>query len=81
MAENEITDAQIDAVLTVMAEEGVALPFGACSRNYVTADSAGEERERQLAALRAADAEADAQNRDVIRRVLRSAMEAGPGHG
>jgi hypothetical protein len=71
----DITDAQVDAALAVLSEE-MTLPYGACVAHYVSADSRGEERARQLAALRAADEEAEVKNRAVVRRVLQAAKEA-----
>jgi hypothetical protein len=70
-----VTDAQVDAVLNAMSEEGLTLPYGPAScGEYVSADSTGDERARQLAALRAADDEADAENRAVVRRLLQVAL-------
>lgn len=76
---SEITNAQIDAAMDVLSEECVTLPYGAHVAYYVSADSRGEERDQQLAALRAADAEAEAKNRAVVRRALQAAREADRG--
>lgn len=73
--ESPITDAQIDAAMEVFSEEGVTLPYSASVQYYVSADSEGEERARQLAALRAADAEGEEKNRTVVRRALQAARD------
>jgi hypothetical protein len=72
---DEITDAQVDAALDVLSEE-MELPYMARVANYVTADSRGDERAQQLAALRAANADAEAKNRALVRRALQAAQEA-----
>lgn len=71
----DFTDAQVDAALAVLGEE-MDLPYMARIANYVTPDSEGDERAQQLAALRAADEEAEAQNRALVRRALQAAKEA-----
>lgn len=65
------TEAQIDAVLAALHEEGFQPPYGANVRFYVSADSRGDERVKQLAALKAADDEAEAKNREAVRQALR----------
>lgn len=65
------TEDQIDTVLAALQEEGFQPPYGASARNYVSAESRGEERVRQLAALKAADNEAEAKNREAVRQALR----------
>lgn len=76
MSGNEgITDAQVDAALAVLGEE-MELPYGARIENYVSADSEGDERAQQLAALQAADRDATERNRALVRRALQAAKEA-----
>lgn len=65
------TEAQIDALLDALLEQGFQPPYGANVRYYVSADSRGEERAQQLAALKRADNEAEAKNREAVRQALR----------
>lgn len=65
------TETQIDVVLAALQEEGFQPPYGAHVQFYVSAESRGEERAQQLAALRAADNEAEAKNREAVRQALR----------
>lgn len=78
--ESPITDAQIDAAMEVFSEEGVTLPYSARIENYVSADSEGDERAQQLAALKAADEEAEVKNRALVRRVLQAALPIPDEH-
>jgi hypothetical protein len=48
-------------------------PYFARARDYVHPGSIGEERERQVEFLAAADREADAKNRAAVKRVLQAA--------
>lgn len=74
---DEITDTQVDAAIAVLDEGGTVLPYMARIANYVSPDSEGDERAQQLAALKAADEDAEAKNRDVVRRALQAALAAG----
>lgn len=70
------TGAQIDAAMSVL----MPMAYGpVCSRDYVTDDSTGDERDRQFAAMRAADDEAEQLNRDLVRRALRAAANVPRG--
>lgn len=69
------TDAQIDAAIAVLREE-MPLAYGpARSCDYVSDGSTGAKLEAELAALRAADEEAEQQNRDLVRRALIAARD------
>lgn len=74
----EPTEAQVDAILAVLSDE-VGLPHMARSRDFIAGPNeppAGPERDAALAALRAADDDADARNRDFARRVARAVLTA-----
>jgi len=74
-----LTDTQVDSALRVWREEA-ASPYGpARISDYVTSPTEpppGPERDAALAALRAADAECEAMNRDLMRRAILAALES-----
>jgi len=74
----EPTDAQIDAAFAVLSAE-VMMPYAADVSDYISSPSdppAGLKRDEALAALRAADEQAEEQNRAVVRRALTAALNA-----
>ena len=56
------------------ARDEIGLPFAASVQDYVSPASVGKEREQQLAALRAADEEADARNRQAVKAIVDAAQ-------
>lgn len=70
MTSNSLTDEQADIILVALSREGFELPFMARSRDYETAE-----------ALRAADDEAQRENRAALRRAFGSAVVAGRSGG
>lgn len=69
----QVTDEMINRAWAVLREE-IAPPYMAHVNDYVTEDSRGERREREIAALKEADQEADSRNRDLVRRALDAAL-------
>lgn len=71
----EPTEAQIDAAYRVLRQE-IIMPHWADIHDYIVSEDepSGEEREKALARLRAADEEAERENRDIVRRALRAAL-------
>jgi len=69
-----VSEEMITAAYDALCDQGFTEPYGASVDNYVTTDSAGEERRQQLQALNAADEKADRQNREAVRAVLIEAM-------
>lgn len=70
------TDDQLDTLLVALAREGFELPYMARSQDYFPEGQPhpdAREQDEAVAALRAADAEADRRNRDALRRALASA--------
>lgn len=66
------SDAAIEAASKVLGDVA-GLPYMARARDYVSEESTGEDRARELAALRAADEEAERQNAEFVRRLLAAA--------
>jgi len=56
-----VTDDEADRILTALAQEGFSMPYMAHVQDYP-----------EVQELRAADAKAQQQNRDALRRVARS---------
>ena len=75
-AGHPVSDAMIERAWDVLSEAG-AMPHKVWARDYVSEGSTGEQREREIAALQAADAEADRLNREMIRRALEAALGTG----
>jgi hypothetical protein len=72
------TEAQIDAALEVLREE-VPMPYAASIDDFIASPTdppRGPARDAALAALRSADEEAEAKNRDLVRRALVAALNA-----
>lgn len=75
-----MSEEMIDAALAVLYEEWTP-PFGTRSRDFIQSPESpppGPERDEALAALRAADDEADRLTRDLIRRTLIAALTTPP---
>jgi hypothetical protein len=70
---SSVTEEMIDRAWAVLREE-ISPPYVAQAGDYVSDDSAGDQRASELAALRAADEECDRRNRDLIRRALAAAF-------
>lgn len=68
-----IPEEAVAAARKVIAEEA-ELPHMARARDYVDEHSVGNARARQLAALRRADADADAANGVFVRKVIEAAL-------
>ena len=68
-----VPQAAIDAAWEVLHRLPGWPPYFARARDYVHPDSTGEERERQVEFLAAADRDADTRNRAAIKRVLEAA--------
>jgi len=68
-----ITDAAVEAAWGVLHDVPGWPPYTAQARYIVSEGSTGEQRERELAALREADREADELNRQAIVSVLSAA--------
>lgn len=74
-----ITENQVTAAISVLREE-LSLPFMARASDYIESPDQpppGPEREAAMAALRAADDEAEQLNRALVRRALQAAADAG----
>ena len=70
-----VTDAMVEAARTVLSAE-MTMPYMARARDWIRDDSTGEDRELEMAALRAADEEASVRNDDLIRRAIAAALAA-----
>ena len=68
-----VTEEAIEAAWEILRDVPGWPPYMARVGDYITPGSEGAARQRQIEALKAADREADAMNRDVIRRVLEAA--------
>lgn len=75
LEEGEVTDRMACAARAVLLEV-MAPPYMARVANYVSRSSTGAQRERELAALKEADAEAEEHTQDLIRRALAAALAA-----
>ena len=75
-----VTDEMIDRAWSVLREE-INPPYMAQVGYYVSEDSAGLQRERELAELKEADEKAHQMNRDLVRRALEAALSSPPPEG
>jgi len=74
----EPTEAQVEAAIRVLREEMPSMAYSAHVGDYLAEGAEGQDRIDGLAALRAADEEAERMNLDLVRRALRAAMEIRP---
>ena len=75
MSDMEPSEAQIEVASRVIREE-TSMPYMARVGDYLAEDAQGQERDDGLAALKAADEDADRMNWLFVRRVLKAAMDA-----
>lgn len=73
---SEPTEAQIEAAIRVLREEMPSMAYSAHVGDYL-AEGTEVWSTAGLAALRAADEEADRMNRDLVRRALKAAIGGG----